>query len=119
MHDLFSLMHLARQYYLADDPAPSQDCIVDAKKLYKIRWPKTQRERYRIKTQFTATAPSSRAFALACRIFLRQQRGYRWIDHLLILQPLAVLYQILRNRHASLFPKAMNKLAMGVDTLFR
>jgi hypothetical protein len=119
MQDLFSLMHLARQYYLADDPAPLQDCIVDAKKLYKIRWPKTQRDRYRIKTQFTATAPSSRALALACRIFLRQQRGYRWIDHLLILQPLAVLYQILRNRHASLFPKAMNKLAMGVDTLFR
>ena len=119
MHDLFALMNLARQYYLADDPTPSQEAIVDAKKLYKMRWPKTQRDRYRIKTQFTATAPSSRAFALACRLFLRQQRGYRWIDHLFILHPLALIYRLLRSKHSSLFPKAMNKLAMGVDTLFR
>jgi hypothetical protein len=30
-----------------------------------------------------------------------------------------LFYRLLRSKHSSLFPKAMNKLAMGVDTLFR
>lgn len=119
MQDLFAIMHLARQYYLLDEPEPIREQIREAKKQYKLRWPKTQRVRYRIKTQFSAEVPSARVFSLACRIFLRKQRGYRWIDHLFILHPLALFYGLLRSKHAKLFPKAMNKLAMGVDTLFR
>ncbi len=118
MCDLFTLAHHAREYYLTDDPSPWEIKIQSEKILYKNRWPKELRSRYRIKTNFANSGVSTKLLTPVLRLLLRDSRGYRIIDHLFVLMPLSVIYRFLRMRHPSIFPKALNKLAMGVDTLF-
>ena len=118
MHDLFSLMRMAQEYYFAEDPLPWQQKIEEAKQQYKLAWPVESRSRYRIKTKFDVIKPAPRRFALISGFLLRQQRGYRVFDHIFTLHALSVLYRALRQHNPRLIPKTLRKLAMGIDTIF-
>lgn len=119
MRDFFHLILLARRFYFLP---PDDALIADlraAKKAYKQRWPKTIRQRYRIKLDFGTFHVKRRTLGLASALLLRRQRGYRVIDHLFTLSLLGPLFRVLRRRSPNSIPKFMRKSAMGVESLFR
>ena len=119
MRDTFRLIALARRYYfLPFDPA-LPPLIEAAKRAYKLRWPRSQRQRYRIKTSFEPLRISRRTLGWAAAVLLRKRRGYRIIDRLFTLGLLGLLYRLLRPAATRTLPKFLRESAMGIDTLFK
>ena len=119
MRDAFGMILLARKYYFL----PFDEALVDeirvAKKLYKTRWPKEIRQRYRVKVSFAPFKLKRRTLAWGIRLMSRKKRGYRLIDHLFTLNLLGYIYRIFRTRAPQALPKFMRESAMGVDVLFK
>lgn len=119
MRDFFQLLLLARRYYFLPFSEELAAQITAAKKAYKLRWPREIRARYRVKVSFTPFPIRRRSLALAARVLLRRQRGYRLIDRLFILYLSGLAYRALRPRDPEAMPKFLRKSAMGVDVLFK
>jgi hypothetical protein len=119
MRDVFALILLARRYYLQPFSPELADEIRTAKKLYKHRWPKNSRQRYRVKISFEPLKITSRTLRLAAAVLLRRKRGYRLIDHVFTLRLLGLAFRIFRPRDKRAMPKFLRKSAMGVDALFK
>lgn len=120
MRDTFGLILLARRYYLLpDDPAIRAE-IKAAKKAYKLRWPRTLRQRYRIRVNYDPAPLTRRTISWLFGLLIRRQRGYRSVlDRLFTLSALSWIYRLFRTRHEEAMPKFFRKSAMGVDSLFR
>ncbi len=119
MQDVWRILQLVRCYYFSNDGEKSLEKVCDAKQLYKKRWPAEQRTRYRIKTNFPRQAMSPKLVKWCSRLFLRGKRGYRWFDQIVTIHGLAILFHATAGKNAKVTPKALRKLAMGIDTLFR
>lgn len=119
MRDLFGIILLSRRYYLL--PYDEELCaeIRAAKKTYKQRWPKSARQRYRVKISFDPVKITGRTLGLAAALLLRKKRGYRLIDHLFTLNLLGFAFRIFKPRDKRKMPKFLRKSAMGVDALFK
>ena len=117
--DFCGIVLLARRYYLLPfDPAiPGR--IREAKAAYKARWPKSSRERYRIKLSFEPFRMRRRTLGWLAALMLRRKRGYRMIDRIFTLHLLSFAYRMFRRRNPQSLPKFLRKSAMGIDTLFR
>jgi len=119
MRDTCRLIALARRYYfLPFDPA-LPPVIEATKRAYKLRWPRPERQRYRIKTSFEPFRVKRRTLAWAAALLLRKRRGYRIIDRLFTLGLLGILYRLLRPAAERSLPKFLRKSAMGIDSLFK
>ena len=117
--DFCRIVLLARRYYLLPfDPALTEE-IRAAKTAYKARWPKSSRERYRIKLSFEPFHLKRRTLGWAAALLLRKKRGYRMIDRVFTLHLLSFAFRIFRRRNPRSMPKFLRKSAMGIDTLFR
>jgi hypothetical protein len=119
MRDFFHLLLLARRYYFMPFSDEVREEITAAKKAYKRNWPKEGRHRYRVKVSFEPFPIRRRSLALAARVLLRRQRGYRLVDRLFVLYLSGVAYRALRPRDPAAMPKFFRKSAMGVDVLFK
>lgn len=120
MRDTFELILLARGYYLLPPDAALDRQIKVAKKAYKKRWPRSYRQRYRIRTSLEASRLGRRTMAWLSRLLVRRQRGYRHVlDRVFTLHVLSWIYRLFQVRHRKAMPKFMRKTAMGVDSLFR
>ncbi len=116
-YDTFHLLVLLREYIFAD-AEDEQDCVErmkEARAQYRKMW----KPRYAVKCTF---APQKRYwihFQWWRRLLLREQRGYRLVDSIIILRLLAVLYPLLGKFRRRMLPKFARKQAMGIDTLFK
>jgi hypothetical protein len=119
MGDFFHLVLLARKYYFLRFDEELAGRIRNAKKDYKLRWPKERRQRYRIKISFTPFPVRRRTLGLAASLLLRRKRGYRWVDRIFILHLSGLAFRLLRPRDPATMPKFLRKSAMGVDVLFK
>lgn len=119
MGDFLHLVLLARKYYFLSYDEELAGRIREAKKEYKIRWPKEVRQRYQIKVSFTPFPIRRRTLGLAASLLLRRKPGYRWVDRFFILHFSGLAYRLLRPRDPSSMPKFLRKSAMGVDVLFK
>jgi len=119
MHDTFNILLLAREYYYLPFDDTMSERLKAAKKAYKHKYPKSLRPRYRIKMSFEPFPIKRRTLDWLARVALRQQRGYRVIDRLVMLHFLTFLYWLIRTRKPSLIPKFARKSAMGLDAIFR
>ena len=119
MRDAFGMILLARKYYFLPFDEALADEIRIAKKLYKTRWPKEIRQRYRVKVSFAPFKLKRRTLAWGIQLMSRKKRGYRLIDHLFTLNLLGYIYRIFRTRAPQALPKFMRESAMGVDVLFK
>lgn len=119
MYDTFSILVLARQYYFTSDSAAVQKKLKKAKKKYKKLYPKNTRPRYRLKTDFHPFRLRGSHIRWIVRFGLRNQRGYRLVDHLFTLHLTGLLYRLVQKRHPKIFPKFARKRAMGVDVIFK
>ena len=120
MQDSFRILLLARRYYLAPPEPGLEEDILAAKAAYKARWPRTHRQRYRIRTSFEPLQVRGRTLRWLLAVVIRRQRGYRTVlDHLITLRVLAWTYRLFRAARPHALPKLARKTAMGVDALFR
>jgi hypothetical protein len=119
MRDTFQLIALARRYYFQPWDPGMPAAIKAAKKAYKHRWPRSVRQRYRIKTSFAPFRVKRRTLGWAAAILLRQRRGYRVIDRLFTLNVLGLFYRMLRPTAQRRLPKFLRKSAMGIDAVLR
>lgn len=119
MGDFFHLLVLARRYYFQPFDEALAEQIQAAKTAYKLRWPKENRQRYRIKVSFERFPLKRRTLALAAVILLRRKRGYRWMDRIFTLHLSGLAFRILRPRDPDAMPKFLRKSAMGVEVLFK
>ncbi|HET7237536.1 MAG TPA: hypothetical protein VFI76_00810 [Terrimicrobiaceae bacterium] len=120
MQDTFALILLARRFYLLPhDPALCEE-IRSAKKAYKARWPRSLRQRYRIRLDFETERLNRRTMHWLLGLMVRRRPAYRNVlDRLFTLNVLSWIYFLLRNRHQKALPKFVRKTAMGIDSLFR
>lgn len=120
MRDTFGMLLLARRYYFGPEDPGIEQQIRDAKAAYKQRWPRSHRQRYRLRTSFEPLPVKARTLRWLLALVLRRQRGYRTVlDHLFTLRVLSWTYRLFRARHEEKLPELARKTAMGVDTLFR
>ncbi|MES2660503.1 MAG: hypothetical protein V4689_17895 [Verrucomicrobiota bacterium] len=119
MRDAFGIILLARSYYFLPFDELMVEQIRLAKKLYKKRWPKEIRPRYRVKVSFEPFKLKRRTLAWGIRLMSRKKRGYRLIDHVFTLGLLSYVYRVFRTRAPQALPKFMRESAMGVDVLFK
>lgn len=119
MEGSFELFALAREYYFGEFSDDLVDRIREAKAQYKAAFPRGERQRYRVKTNFERFPIRRRNLARAFNLFLRRRRGYRLFDRLVTLHLLSFAYQLFRQRHEKAIPKFIRKRAMGIDTIMR
>ena len=119
MRDFFQLVLLARGYYFLPFDETLVKRIRAEKETYKRRWPKEARQRYRIRVSFEPFPVKRRTLAIAASLLLRRTRGYRWLDHMVILPLSGIAFRMLRPRDPSNIPKFLRKSAMGLDSLFK
>lgn len=119
MQDTLHMIALARRYFfLPYDPDLIAE-IRNAKKAYKAKWPRNQRSRYRIKTNFEPFHLKRRTLKWSTGLLLRKKRGYRIVDHIFTLNLLSLIYRLFKNRYQSALPKFVRKSAMGIDSVFK
>ncbi|GAA5496122.1 hypothetical protein Rhal01_02304 [Rubritalea halochordaticola] len=119
MRDSFGMFVKAREYYFGTYTEEMKRELLEAKAAYKAKYPRSVRHRYRIKTDFSQFGVSKQKIAVARRMFVRNKRGYRLIDHIVTLQLLGVIYRLFNKRYQRHLPKFVRKSAMGVDALFK
>ena len=120
MRDTFALILLARRFYLLSPEGALDEEIRSAKKAYKARWPRSLRQRYRIRLDLETDRFNRRTLNWLLGLVVRRHRGYRHVlDRLFTLNILSWIYFLLRNRHQKALPKFLRKTAMGIDSLFR
>lgn len=119
MADTFHILALARSYYLLPDNDKTVMKLKKAKKKYKKLYPKKDRPRYQIKTNYESFPLRIGHLALLSRFCLRTQRGYRVIDYLFTLHLLGLLYRIFVLMNPKKIPAFARKHAMGIGTIFR
>ncbi len=120
MRDTFHIILLARRYYFSPDQTWLQDAILDAKKNYKKTWPRSERQRFRVRTSFESVHYNQRLIRWLFQLVIRRQRGYRTaLDRIFTIQVLSWMYRFFRARRENALPKFARKTAMGVDALFR
>lgn len=120
MRDTFALILLARRYYLLSSESDLAEQIKSAKKAYKARWPRSVRQRYRIRLDLDRDRFNRRTVNWLLGLVVRRHRGYRHVlDRLFTLNVLSWIYFLLRSRHQKALPKFLRKTAMGIDSLFR
>ena len=117
--DFCHLVRLARRYYFLPFEPDLVERIRASKKAYKKAWPAERRDRYRIKVSFDPFPLKRQTLGWLSSLFLRRQRGYRVIDHILTLNLLGLVFRVFRPGKSKRVPKFLRKSAMGVETLFR
>jgi hypothetical protein len=110
---------LAREYYFSPENEQIRKKIKDAKKQYKKTYPKKERYRYRIKTNYEPFPLGLQRLKLLHRLLLREKRGYRIFDYIFTLHLLGVMYRIIVYFRPATIPKFARKHAMGIGTIFR
>jgi hypothetical protein len=117
--DFCHLVRLARRYYFLPFEPDLAERIRASKKAYKKAWPCERRQRYRIKVSFEPFRLKRQTMGWLSSLFLRRQRGYRVIDHILTLNLLGLVFRLFRPGKSKMVPKFLRKSAMGVEALFR
>ncbi|MFC4993700.1 hypothetical protein [Rubritalea tangerina] len=119
MRDTFAMIALSREYLFMPFDQALKDRVMKAKREYKLKYPRSVRPRYRVKTNFDRMAVSHEKLRLLQRVFLRKKRGYRFIDHLLTLYLLGMVYRLFHKRYEKSLPKFARKSAMGIDAVLK
>ena len=120
MRDTFRILLLARRYCLEPQDRNFEMGILSAKAAYKLRWPRSHRQRYRLRTSFAPLPVKASTLRWLFALVVRRKRGYRTVlDQLFTLRVLSWIYRLFRARYEKNLPEMARKTAMGVDAILR
>jgi hypothetical protein len=114
-YDTFELLATAREYFFGEVTPALQDRLRALQQRYRT----TYRWRYTVQTSAASGMAHSRYFPVLLRCVLRQQRGYRLIDHLLILTLPTLVYPLLRRWYSRLLPPSTRTHGMGLEVVLK
>ncbi|MGJ8723999.1 MAG: hypothetical protein ACSHYB_05540 [Roseibacillus sp.] len=119
MQDTFEVMALVRRYYFQEWNPETVNAIKVVKAEYKEKWPRSERSRYRIKIDFEPFRLKRRTIGFVSSVLLRERRGYRLLDHLVVLSLLSFAYRLVGRHGEKALPKFVRKSAMGIESVMR
>jgi hypothetical protein len=111
----FEILQEARKYYFQPY---SEEHIREIKHMvaaYNALYP----TRYAVRMEFTPFSVKSSTLRGYMETLLREQRGYRLVDHLFTLRLLSMLFPLLRRAGNGVIPDFMHKQAMGLEAVFK
>lgn len=112
IHDIFSLLAQAREYYFLPFDKSIKERITGPGKGIKGN-------RDKIKTNYSPFAVKLVHFRWLKTFLLHRKRGYRELDCFLTLHFLAIFFCILLKIPPKLIPRFARKPSMGIETLFK
>ena len=114
-YDTFEILATAREYMFGEDTAAAQA------RLHTLhnRYCATYRRRYTFDASEAHGTVPSRALRLLLRLTLREQRGYRLLDHLVLLKLPALVAPLVRRWSRRFFPAFAHTRGMGIDTILK
>lgn len=114
-YDTFELLATAREYFFGADTPELQARLTALHE----RYCSTYHGGYTVHTAETQALWHSRYFPLLLRLVLRQQRGYRLLDHLLVLKLPTLISPLLRRWYHRLLPLSTRTQGMGIDIVLQ
>lgn len=119
MEYTLGIIALGREYFFRPYDEEIRARLEMAKKQYKRRYPKGSRYRYTIKLDFKPFKLSGRYISLFFNHLVRRNPGYRFVDKIIGLRLLSVVYFVLKRSRPKMVPKIARKSAMGIDAIFK
>jgi hypothetical protein len=114
-YDTFELLATAREYFFGEVTPALQN------RLHALhqRYCSTYDWHYTLQTGDADGMRHSRYFPLLLRWMLREQRGYRLMDHLLLLKLFALVHPLLRRWCRRLLPSSVCSRGMGLEVVLK
>ena len=119
MEYTFGIIALAREYFFRPFDEDIRKRLKKAKKRYKKRYPKGSRYRYTVKLDFEPVKLNRRWIMLFSTYLVRRRPDYRFIDKIIGLRLLSLVYFVLKRSRPKMVPKIARKSAMGLDAVFK
>ncbi len=119
MEYTLGIIALGREYFFRPFDEEIRTRLELAKKQYKRRYPKGSRYRYTIKLDFKPFKLSGRYISLFLNHLVRRNPGYRFVDKIIGLRLLSIVYFVLKRSRPKMVPKIARKSAMGIDAIFK
>lgn len=119
MEYTFGLVALAREYFFRPEDEEIRKRLEKAKKQYKRRYPRGSRFRYSVKYDFKPFKLGKRSIGLCFKYLVRNTPDYRFVDKILGLRLLSLVYLVLKRSRPKIVPKIARKSAMGLDAVFK
>ncbi|MBN1556783.1 MAG: hypothetical protein JW951_01405 [Lentisphaerae bacterium] len=114
-YDTFHILALAREYYLGPYRPDLPKRLRSLKRAYIRKYP----VRYAVNLDFSRFAIPRSRLRFLLSLFLREQRGYRLVDRLLMIRYLSLISPILLlTRHRGT-RALLNSQAMGIHTVLK
>ena len=113
--DTFSILCAAREYYLL----PFSEEVASRLKQLKTHYEEKYPEGYEIMLDLRSVPFSSRSISRFLSFALREKRGYRMLDQLVIIRALRYLYPIISLFERFWLPEFSKDRAMGIRSIFR
>jgi hypothetical protein len=114
-YDTFELLATAREYFFGEATPALQERLQRLQQRYSA----TYHQRYTVQISDTRGILQWRYFPLLLRCMLREQHGYRLIDHLLVLKLPSLVYPLLRRWYSRLFPTSVRTHGMGIEAVLK
>jgi len=119
MEYTLGIIALGREYFFRPFDEEIRTRLELAKKQYKRRYPKGSRYRYTVKLDFKPFKLSGRYISLFFKHLVRRNPGYRFVDKIIGLRLLSIVYFVLKRSRPKMVPKIARKSAMGIDAIFK
>jgi hypothetical protein len=114
-YDTFELLATAREYFFGEATPAIQARLHTLQQRYCA----AHHRRYTVQTTEAQGVRYSRYFPLLLRLVLRKQRGYRLIDHLIVLKLPTLVLPLLRRWYSRIFPASTRTHGMGIEVVLK
>lgn len=114
-YDTFEILAAARDYYLGEFGPDVVTRLQTLKAAYDRKYPL----RYAVRLDFSLFHLSRAQLRLAIALLLRSQRGYRWVDRLLLIRLVSLFSPLLALRRRRSSVDRLTHQAMGIHTVLK
>lgn len=115
MYDTFAILVEAREYYFL----PYAEEHMEKLRLMIQEYAKKYPVGYSIRMELTPFTVRSRTLRVILKTLLREERGYRTMDHVFTVRLLSLFYPVFRRLGSGVIPDFMHKQAMGLEAVFK
>lgn len=114
-HDTFRMLAAAREYYFGIFGPDRMERLYSLRAAYEKRYP----AHYAVRLDFSRFHMPRYPLRLAFALFLRSQRGYRWLDRLLLIRLLSLMAPLLSLRSRNGAADRLSDQAMGLRAVLK
>jgi hypothetical protein len=114
-YDTFRMLAAAREYYFGIFSPDRVEQLYASRAAYEGKYP----AHYAVRLDFSRFRMPRYQLRLAFALFFRSQRGYRWLDRLLLIRLLSLLSPLLALRRCRAAEDRLTDQAMGIRAVLK